>query len=151
MLAHLKMVPINYDWHCSNILWERAHLQICIVLYKKWKTDKLFGMAVLLLMVWYVMKELDMNTKPYLYFDLIECHKQNETNWHLVITLPKAQRTWGFSSYHKITVHKCWTYYNFRISIKHWLFKISEYWPRYNFVPSTKHQQQNTDQTSASK
>ena len=37
--------------------------------------------------------------------------------WHQ--TLPKAQRTRGLSSYHKITVHKSWTYYNFRISIKH--------------------------------
>ena len=85
-------------------------------------------------------------------------------------TLPKAQRTRGLSSYHKITVHKSWAYYNFRISIKHllqnlnqtsasrlnlklksWPNLASEYWPRFNFVTSTKHQQQNTDQTSASK
>ena len=34
-------------------------------------------------------------------------------------SLPKAQRTRGLSSYHKVTVHKSWTYNNFRISIKH--------------------------------
>ena len=34
-------------------------------------------------------------------------------------TLPNAQRTRGLSSYHKITVHKSWTFNNFRISIKH--------------------------------
>ena len=39
--------------------------------------------------------------------------------WSYMKTLPKAQRTKGLSSYHKITVHKSWTYYNFRISIEH--------------------------------
>ena len=51
---------------------------------------------------------------------------------------------------------------NFKISTKHQnldsYLKLksrpnlaSEYWPRFNFVNSTKHQQQNTDKTSASK
>ena len=34
-----------------------------------------------------------------------------------VKTLPKAQGARGLSSYHKVTVHKSWTYNNFRISI----------------------------------
>ena len=85
-------------------------------------------------------------------------------------TLPKAQRTRGLSSYHKITVHKSWTYYSYRISLKHqlqnlnqtsssrlnlklksWPNLASEYCPRFNFVTSTKHQQQKTDQTSATR
>ena len=37
-----------------------------------------------------------------------------------VETLPKAQRTRELSSYHEFTVHKSWSNYNFRISIKHW-------------------------------
>ena len=84
-------------------------------------------------------------------------------------TLPKAQRTRGLSSYHKL-VHKSWSNFNFRILIKHQLQKLnqtsvsrlnlnlkslpnlaSESWPIFNIVTSTKHQQQNTDQTSASK
>ena len=85
-------------------------------------------------------------------------------------TLPKAKRTRGLTSYHKITVHKSWIYYDFRISIEHslqnlnqtsasrlnlklksWPNLVAEYLPRFNFVTSTKHQQQNTDQSSASK
>ena len=41
-------------------------------------------------------------------------------------TLPKAQRTRGLSSYHKITVHKSGAYYNFRISIKHLLQNLNQ-------------------------
>ena len=46
----------------------------------------------------------------------------------LVQTLPKAQRTRGLSSYNKITVHSSqyWTYYNFRISIKHQLQNLNK-------------------------
>ena len=58
-----------------------------------------------------------------------------------------------------ITISESRLSINFKISTKHrpnlklrsWLNLASEYWPRFNFVTSTKHQQQNTDQTSASK
>ena len=55
--------------------------------------------------------EMVLNTQCYQYLWL--------TMWFYTETLPEAQRTRGLSSYHKITVHKSWTYYNFRISIKH--------------------------------
>ena len=88
------------------------------------------------------------------------------------ICIPKANgpEGWVHITRSQLTVHKSWTYYNFRISIMHslqnlnqtsasrlnlklksWPNLASEYWPRFNFVTSTKHQQQNTDQTSASK
>ena len=58
-----------------------------------------------------------------------------------------------------ITISESRLSINFKISTKHrlnlklrsWPNLASEYWPRFNFVTSTKHQQQNTDQTSASK
>ena len=59
----------------------------------------------------------------------------------------------------QITISESRLSINFKISTKHrlnlklrsWPNLASEYWPRFNFVTSTKHQQQNTDQTSASK
>ena len=85
-------------------------------------------------------------------------------------TLPKAQRTRGlssayqsywFRSYPKLK-HKYWSNFIFRISTKHqhldytWNLK---YWPnlafesrsRFNFITSTKHQWQNSEQTPTSK
>ena len=88
------------------------------------------------------------------------------------ICIPKANgpEGWVHITRSQFTVHKSWTYYNFRISIMHslqnlnqtsasrlnlklnsWPNLASEYWPRFNLVTSTKHRQQNTDQTSASK
>ena len=82
-------------------------------------------------------------------------------------TLTKAQRTRGLSSsswvtsYHKFK-HKSWSHFIFRISTKHqlkistkhqhlhktwysksWPNLASESRPRFNFISSTKHQQQN--------
>ena len=76
-------------------------------------------------------------------------------------TLPKAQRTRGLSSYHKF-LHKSWSKFNLKISTKHqqlhktltsksWPNLDSECRPRFNFITSTKHQQQNVDQNSAQK
>ena len=72
---------------------------------------------------------------------------------------------WVHITRSRFTVHKSWSYYNFRISIKHklqnlnqtsvsrlnlklksWPKLASEYCPRLNFVTSTKYQQQNPDQ-----
>ena len=58
-----------------------------------------------------------------------------------------------------ITISESRLSINFKICTKHrlnlklrsWPNLASEYWPRFNFVTSTKHQQQNTDPTSASK
>jgi len=52
-----------------------------------------------------------------------------------------------------LTVHKSLTYCNFKLNLKlkPWPNLASEYWPRKNFITSTKHQQQNTDKTSAAK
>ena len=71
-------------------------------------------------------------------------------------TLPKAQRTRGLCSYHKF-LHTSWSNSESRVSIyssisnlnlEYWPNLGSESWPRFNFVTSTKHQQ-NTDQISA--
>ena len=68
-------------------------------------------------------------------FDLLTARKGD-----FIETLPKAQRTRGLSSYYKL-LHKSWSN-NFRILTKHWLPNLaSEFWPRFNFVTSTKHQQ----------
>ena len=72
-------------------------------------------------------------------------------------TLPKAQRTRGLNSYYRISIKHQLQIFNqtsasqLNLKLKSWPNLASEYWPRFNFVTSTKHQQQNTDQTSASK
>ena len=69
-------------------------------------------------------------------------------------TLPKAQRTRGLSSYHRISIkHKLQNLNQtsasrLKLELKSWSNLASEY---FNFVTSTKHQQQNTDQNSAPK
>ena len=83
----------------------------------------------------------------------------NHDEWNEI--LPKPQRTPGLRSYHEFS-HKSWSKFILRISNKHQhkistkhqhLHKTSasESRLRINFITSTKHQQQNTDQTSASK
>ena len=91
-------------------------------------------------------------------------------------TLPKPQRTRGFvhitrsqfTNLEHFTISESRLSINFKIStkrqhldqtsasrqhlkLKSWPNLVSQYWPRFNFITSTKHQQQNTDQTAASK
>ena len=72
-------------------------------------------------------------------------------------TLPKAQRTRGLSSYYRISIKHQLQIFNqtsasqLNLKLKSWPNLASEYWPRFNFVTSSKHQRQNVDQTSASK
>ena len=72
-------------------------------------------------------------------------------------TLPKAQRTRGLSSYYRISIKHQLQNFNhssasqLNLKLNSWPNLASEYWPRFNFVTSSKHQRQNADQTSASK
>ena len=77
--------------------------------------------------------------------------------WASKQTLPKAQRTRGLSSYYRISIKHQLQIFNqtsasqLNLKLKSWPNLASEYWPRFNFVTSSKHQRQNADQTSASK
>ena len=72
-------------------------------------------------------------------------------------TLPKAQRTRGLSSYHRISIKHQLQNLNqtsasrLNLKLKSLPNLASKYWPRFNFVTSSKHQRQKADQTSASK
>ena len=64
-------------------------------------------------------------------------------------TLPKAQRTRGLSSYHRISIKHQFQNLNqtsssrLNVKLKSWTNLHSEYWPRFNFL--------NLNQTSAAK
>ena len=61
-------------------------------------------------------------------------------------TLPKAQRTRGLSSYHRISIkHQLQNPNQTSASWLNLKLKSTEYWLRINFVTSTKHQQQKSD------
>ena len=82
-------------------------------------------------------------------FNVVEIKYMSET-------LPKAQRTWRLSSYHRISIKHQLQNLNqtsasrLNVSLKSWPNLALESWPRLNSVTSTKHQQQNADQTSSS-
>ena len=99
--------------------------------------------------------------------------KSKSTFWinEVCKTLPKAQRTRGLSSAYQCNLfllylkfkNISWSNFILRILTKHQLQNLnqtsaslsSKYWPslglesrqRFNFITSTKHQRQNTDQT----
>ena len=77
--------------------------------------------------------------------------------WPQHKTLPKVQRTRGLSSYQRISiVHQLQNLNQtsasqLNLKLKSWPNLASEYRPRFNFIASTKHQWQNSEQTPTSK
>ena len=88
--------------------------------------------------------------KPFLYLSHLHNWKPESKLARKHCQRHKGPEDWVYITESQLNIY-------FRISIQHqhlnwiWLNLASEYLPRFNFVTLTKHQQHNTDQTSARK